>query len=277
MSKPWVKRVTAQHSMSHLVNTSSFCASPSGNGTPRWNSLNTGAGPLRQVLDQTAEFKEDSGIYDALGCQAGHVGHVLATFFAVPWRIPQEGFPPAAQLRKRRSGPLSPCFVWDGLFAHLGLDCGSDCGSLWKKIWHCCGGFCMFLLGILGNMHWIALNRPLLHPVALFELRTTTSTWPWTRPHWHTLATWPPWLCDLMTFDAATISQDRPSRLSKSTWKSIRDAWRNCQTSGRVCYRYLMVGHDRWLVLNMDTYCWFHWRFPKIGKRPKSSSKSSIF
>ena len=104
----------------------------------------TGAGPLRQVLDQTAEFKEDSGIYDALGCQAGHV---LATFFVVPWRIPQEVSP---QLHNSGRGEAG-----HSVHALFGMVCSriSDwivdrCGSLWEK-WHCCGGFCMFLLGIL--------------------------------------------------------------------------------------------------------------------------------
>ena len=113
-----------------------------------WKSLEmTGLSPLRQVLDQTAELKEDSGIYDALGCQAQ------------PRQTADGNGGPlgdAAQLRKRRSGPLSPCFVWDGLFAHLGTR-------------HCsCGGF---RVGILGRIHRTGLLNP-----GPFELRTTTST-----------------------------------------------------------------------------------------------------
>ena len=116
------------------------------------------AGPLRQVLDQTAEFKEDSGIYDALGCQAGHVlatcwprvGHV----FRCAMEDYSGGFPPAAQLRKRRSGPLSPCFVWDGLFAHLGL----DCGSLWIVVEKNMALLWRFLYVFVGNLGKYALN-----------------------------------------------------------------------------------------------------------------------
>ena len=124
----------------------------------------TGAGPLRQVLDQTAEFKEDSGIYDALGCQAGHV---LATFFVVPWRIPQEVFP---QLHNSGRGEAG-----HSVHALFGMVCSriSDwivdrCGSLWEKmalLWR-------FLYVFVGNLGKYA-NRPTL---ALFELRTTTST-----------------------------------------------------------------------------------------------------
>ena len=45
-----------------------------------------------QVIDQTAELKDDTGIYDALGCH------------------------------EEAQGPHFLCFVWHGLFKHLG--CG---------------------------------------------------------------------------------------------------------------------------------------------------------
>ena len=137
--------------------TSSFYASPSGNG---WNSLeNTGplghwaapgAGSNRRVqrgqrhlrclgMPGRPRFSTCWPLWPSL-CRGGS-----------PRRIHQEdppgGFPSAAQLRKRRSGPLSPCFVWDGLFAHLGL----DCGSLWI-VWKQMALLWRFLLGILGNM-----------------------------------------------------------------------------------------------------------------------------
>ena len=115
-----------------------------------WRTLGHWATGLRQVLDQTAEFKEDSGIYDALGCQAGHVfprvghfGHRCAVEDppgGSTRRIPQEVFPRLHNSGRGEAG--------HSLHALFGMVCSrildwivDRCGSCGNK-WHCCGGFC---------------------------------------------------------------------------------------------------------------------------------------